>query len=365
VTQDELTSLLERCEQGVASPEELTRLEALLGVQERALPLGALLEEALASDTVRPEIGDAVLSALPTEDPWPALRHDLASTVAGLARAPEVDVVNEVLQSVEPPSAVRCALDAFAEGLAFETESLDLTDNTMSAIQASERLLLQASALLDGEIEPEARGALSTTLLSSTQARHAISSWADLGQRVRASLAASVAGTDLSPTLPKVFQAVGLQDSLEAALGSLKQGIAAESDGMDLAPSVLEAIRPAPRRALSQPEIEAFVRLATAPEPVPAWRVWMQRLPFLGVAVASATLVLLFAIRGDLPLDRAPGQEEPENPPFELAELNDVEIQDLIAADNAMVQVFQLDEGAPMVIFIDEDAPSISSGVML
>ncbi len=40
---------------------------------------------------------------------------------------------------------------------------------------------------------------------------------------------------------------------------------------------------------------------------------------------------------------------------FEIGAVNSTQIEDLEVASDAMVQVFQLDEGAPMIIFIEEN----------
>jgi len=60
---------------------------------------------------------------------------------------------------------------------------------------------------------------------------------------------------------------------------------------------------------------------------------------------------------------QTPATTGEKQPSFELAAENTTEIEDLTVSDQAMVQVFQLEEGAPMIIYIDETADS--NGVTL
>jgi len=76
----------------------------------------------------------------------------------------------------------------------------------------------------------------------------------------------------------------------------------------------------------------------------------------MGALVAAAAALLLFFQSGPAPVDAGP---------YEFAAVNQIEIEDLQAGPDAMVQVFQAEENAPTIIFLeplDEVEPTASEG---
>ncbi|RME27999.1 MAG: hypothetical protein D6798_03390, partial [Deltaproteobacteria bacterium] len=53
---------------------------------------------------------------------------------------------------------------------------------------------------------------------------------------------------------------------------------------------------------------------------------------------------------------------DPDQLAFELAPINHVDIEELSAGDEVMVQVLQIDENAPTIIYIDELGPPGDDG---
>ena len=137
---------------------------------------------------------------------------------------------------------------------------------------------------------------------------------------------------------PDVWPSVALQlgwdpEAVPGWSGQLlREAVLDEAGSVNVAPAVLEAIRP---------------RVAPAAEPeLPAWRRWWQSLamPALGFATAAALLLSFpsaptgggLAMMVDLP------------------PVNHVQIEDISSDSPDMVSVMQFDDDAPTIIFIDE-----------
>jgi hypothetical protein len=86
---------------------------------------------------------------------------------------------------------------------------------------------------------------------------------------------------------------------------------------------------------------------ATAPRPDAEVIRFEQRWAFPAVGMAAAAALLLF-FGGTTP------PVSDESLAFELSPVNHVEIEELTSFEGAMVQVMQLDEHAPTIIFISE-----------
>ena len=147
---------------------------------------------------------------------------------------------------------------------------------------------------------------------------------------------------------PAVSCALGFER--EVAWGEAMAGLSkALSDGApDVAGAVMETIAPAsaPMRA-PRPE----PRRRTRPVPV-----------FAALAAATAaTLLVVNVVRSPFVGDVREAVHDVATayfaePPIVLADLNETRIDALQVDPGAVVQVFQFEGGAPMVIYVDEES---------
>ena len=193
-----------------------------------------------------------------------------------------------------------------------------------------------ASSLGHAESEPDVGAVL----------RAAAGEPPDLAARVVEEL--GVAAPDLGLHLG---QAAGpAPDVSDAVLSQL--GLAAEP--VELGAALQAAAGPAPVlqdavagavQARSRPT-EGEGTLHTLPRRrTPVW-------PVVACGALAVAAALLFYV--------SPSDSDAEPVSFELAAVNEVEIEDLTVGDDAMVQVLQFEEDAPTIIFVDvpEEAPA-------
>ncbi|MFH1465358.1 MAG: hypothetical protein ABIO70_13305 [Pseudomonadota bacterium] len=359
MTDHEIQELLRRCEREAPSQADLSALEVLLAGQEAAggwAEIRASLRSGLEAEHVE-VVAEVISAAVPgAEGVVPRALRALAEGLAHESRRGEVAAAVIAAAGLEPwlPTV---ALAAFAEGLGAEAEGLDLADAVLVAIQEAEAPELALSALADGELSGAAREAATALLAADPEALRFLNEAARLGQVLRQGLAREVGAEDLSPIWEGVAATLGLAEEtslVEATLAqALVAGIEAEAGPIDIADLVMGRIAPAPPAEASAPE--AAPERQPAPVARPIRPPWYRRLPVLALIGAAAALLLVLQVVGPdgqpiMPAD----QPDALSPVLELAAVNDTEIEDLEVAESAMVQVFQLDDGAPMVIFIDE-----------
>ena len=309
MTEREAQELLDRCEREEAVEADLAALAALLDAQER--------------------------------EPWiDALRQGLARELVDEALAGEVlDVV-----APERERGLESALAALRGGLREERPEPGLADAVLAQVEPEETLGRQLSAFADGELDGAARETLAAVLAADPAARRALNAWARIGQELRCGLAAEAAAIELSPVWEAVSAELGIASRSDWT-ADLAEALRAEAGEVDLADRVMAELLPA----------VAPLRPVAVAQPVrPAARWWL-RLPALTLLASAAALLLL--LHG-APLPDGGGVQDPvlalAEPVLEIGATNVIEIEDLQVAEDAMVQVFQLDDGAPMVIFIDE-----------
>ena len=224
----------------------------------------------------------------------------------------------------------------------------DLADAVMAqvdpqAARAHQALAQDLRSALDAGPSPElADDVLMLLDLADDQTGHALrdllaprssqvgAAQLDLADAVLA--ATHLEDDDLAPALRALLdagEAPDLSDDVMAALGIAD----ADAVGSHL------------RQALAAPAAEALVAPPVAVRPVAAnsdttWR-------FPAIALAAAAALLLF-------FTGTPSPTSPELLAFELAPINHVDIEELSTGDEVMVQVLQMDENAPTIIYIDE-----------
>jgi hypothetical protein len=410
----ELQDLLRRCEGDSASQADLVALEALLSDQEQgagwgsiraglqgglereasgvevasgvlrqvslppAVPAGTFdaLRGGLQAEAQRADLADAVMHFV---DPTPdaLLERHMAALAYGLGheagRVP-AQLCSAVLDRVAPDRdlALEAALQVLADQLALQGASVELQDPVMQAVLGIHAQQLELCAMADGELAGDAKRAVAARLADDPQGRQAITAMAELGRQLRRALAYETAGHDLSDIWVGVRAQLGIEEQASWA-ADVAAGIQAEAGEIDIADLVMGSILPPAR--VEQPVVEEPAEAQPVRSPVaspadqPARPVaaWFRRLPILGFAASAAALLFVLNTMGPEPADPGtdPGPELAEVI-FEISDVNTIEIQQLEVAQNAMVQVFQLEEGAPMVILIDEGfEPDETQGVTL
>ena len=398
----ELQDLLRRCEGDSASPADLVALEALLSDQEQdagwgsicaglagglereascvelasgvlrqvslppAVPVGTFdaLRSGLQAEAQHADLADAVMHFV---DPVPdallgrhvaalahGLQHEAQRVPAGLGTA--------VLDRVAPERdlTLETALQVLAEQLALQGAGVELQDPVMQAVLGIHTQQLELCAMADGELAGDAKRAVAAHLADDLAGRQAITAMAELGRQLRRALAYETADADLRDIWVGVRAQLGIQEQAAWA-ADVAAGIQAEAGEIDIADLVMDSIMP-PARASQpvedQPTEARPVRspvASPADQPARPVAAWFRRLPILGFAGAAAALLFVLNTMGPQPTDPGtdPGPELAEVI-FEISDVNTIEIEQLEVAENAMVQVFQLEEGAPMVILIDE-----------
>jgi hypothetical protein len=394
----ELQELLRRCEGEAATEADILALGALLEEQEsgdgwaaiRTGLRGGLQREAdrcdLASGVIRqvalsPAVSEQALDALRGGLRAEAERADLAEAImhfvdptpellldrhidalaAGLHREAQrapVGLVGAVLDTVAPDRdvTVERALELLAAELSTEASRVELVEPVMTAVRQDHLQDLALCAMVDGELAGEAKRALAARLADDVEGRQAITAMAELGRQLRRALAHETAGHELGDLWAGVAARAGIQERVAWA-EEFAAGIQAEAGDIDIADRVMDSILPPVRQAL--PEAEALAP-TPARQPVPLRSdPWFRRLPLLSFALSAAALLLVINAITPEPIQPGPQPGPGPGPElaeviFEISDVNTIEIEELEVAQDAMVQVFQLEEGAPMVILIDE-----------
>lgn len=321
-----IDELLMRVLDGEASAAQRAELLALADADARLSPLVALrerLREAVMEEVGQPEevVGE-VLAALAIDDGW-----DLTAVS-----------LRDALKVESPP---------------------DLSDSVLQAILEPDPDAA-LSALVDGEVSVEQRLALAKRLMDDREAHQVLAEYAEIGRMLRESTQ-RVAGPSFDGVWEGVAKAIGLDDP-DYVPGWEPLGVAVRE-------SVLAEATLSPQESarLTGAILNALPRTEEAPAPVVAPRVpWWRSLlqgPVFGAAALAAAAVLLL----NLPAVR----EEPTSPTspelapqlsasadgeLKIGTFNQIEVESLEVAPDVMVQVVQLEDGAPVLLMIDEDS---------
>ncbi len=412
----ELLELLHRCEQDAAPPADLAALEVLLQEQEQGQAWGSIraglqrglqvegdlvdvaptvlrqvdlaqagasqamdaLRGGLAVEAEQADLTDAVMHFV-APAPRVELERHIDALAAGLRREARLhlpaDLAGAVLDQLQPERdrTLEHALQLMAQELVAQAAEVSLAEPVMQAVSQVAAEQLELCAMVDGELSAEQRRAVGARLGADLAGRAAITGMAELGRQLRQALAHEVAGHDLGPIWPAVQAQLGMQDQASWAQ-AMAAGIQDEAGSIDIADLVMDSIVPAaalPAATEDVPEVTAAPEPELAPEPRarPAAVPWFRRLPLVSFAVSA--VALLFVLNSMNPKGVGPSVEPAPSPEtalaiFQISDVNTIEIQQLEVAENAMVQVFQLEEGAPMVILIDEGLePDTVEGVTL
>lgn len=321
-----IDELLMRVLDGEASAAQRAELLALADADARLTPLVALrerLREAVMEEVGQPEevVGE-VLAALAIDDGW-----DLTALS-----------LRDALKVESPP---------------------DLSGAVLQAIMAPDPDAA-LSALVDGEVSVEQRLALAKRLMDDREAHQVLAEYAEIGRMLRESTQ-RVAGPSFDGVWEGVAKAISLDDpdyvpGWEPLAVAVRESVLAEA-----------TLSPQESARLTGAILNALPRAEEAPAPVvaprvPWWRALLQG-PVFGAAALAAAAVLLL----NLPALR----EEPTSPAapevapqiaasadgeLKIGTFNQIEVESLEVAPDVMVQVVQLEDGAPVLLMIDEDS---------
>ncbi|MCB9777960.1 MAG: hypothetical protein H6742_05305 [Alphaproteobacteria bacterium] len=324
---------------GLATPAELEELLAA-GVDPEALVgVGDAVRSALRP-VATPDIAASVMAQLRAEDAL--VDADVGDALRDALSAPAPDVSDAVIAGTD----LRDDSDVVAHALrdALRVPSPDLADAVMAQLGVGgaslggllrDALAAPAPELADavladaglrddsvavGGLLRDALAAPDIDLADDIMA--ALDLGADTGDLLRESLAAPQ--VDVADD---VMAALGLADAPSSTAEDTFAG-AAEADDDVVVP-------------LARPVLPA----ATATPPLRRRARW--GLPVAGLAAAAVALIMV----------GVPDLGGNDTSDFELAAINDVQIEDLSTGDDVMVQVYQSDEHAPTIIFIDELEP--------
>ncbi|GEM_PF-1473725 len=369
-----LDQLLMRVLDGEATVEERRELLSLPDSQVQLAELrglsGVLLDAVRAAAGDTPELADPVLQALGRDEGWSAISAAMRSVVAH-----PVDVADGVMAALALADPVDAA---FSELRALAAEPVDVTDVVMAAILgdapaeapvAAADKLDQAtteawiSALHDGELPVEERLRIAAELPSDRAALSELTAYAELGRLVKTALKARTRKADLGPVWAAVAEGIGLEgpehvpgwEPVGAAVRVAVAERAAQTAGeqIELADAVMAAL-PLPRATVAELNLDGEPQPQSDSASVP----WWQSMWAPAVLMAGAALALLLALQGGtdvMPSPGAdPGGDRASEEAFELASVNDAELEEFETADGVMLHVLQAGDGGPMILMLEE-----------
>ncbi len=313
------------------------------------------------------------------------LRGRLRQAVFGQV-SEHLDVVGEVLSALTLVDGWEEAADELRSELrsGLAEDSLDLADRVMAQLSAepliqeqpSERDLLemQLSAMVDGELSAAERVGLAARL--GPAQLNLMTVWADQGRQLREGLAEAVKHEELT-LWAGVAEQIGLADpehvpgwepvaqALREALAEYAQLTASQEVAMTAAiMNGLPLVEPALDFEPGSMAADADTESEDAFENSGLGRLFSSPGLQWAAALAAGVLLALFVFGNpqvDSPVADQPGQDrvalvtEPgDTGAMEFLEVNDAEVEELESADDVMVQVFQIEDGAPMFLMIDE-----------
>ncbi len=374
---------------------------------DRQQRLELLAADGQASDAERAELAGRGLDPDAWRRPSALLRDmlcdvdapDLAASI--MARISEADALlharlraqlHAVLVPAGAPDVSDAVLDALALhapdlrdalGLALETPGVDVAATVLDALDLAEvdpgPLLRELLAVRQPDLSGDVMAALGVDDAVGTELRAALRApEIDLADDVMAAIGG--ADADLSAPLRDALAApdVDLADGIMAAIGGADADLSAPlrdalaAPDVDLADDIMATLGLAPAAAedaasddllddAESPTLAPVLPLQPPTPRTPATRPAVRRprrargLGFPAAGLAAAAALMLFFTGSTTTLD-------PDQLAFELAPINHVDIEELSAGDEVMVQVLQMDENAPTIIYIDELDPSGDDG---
>lgn len=329
---------------------EMTRADALL-----MLALDGEANEAERAELLALAESDDRLAALGE------LREALQDALADW-RDDSVDVVAAVLMAIGAEDDWSPISSALRESVTFEAP-FDVSDLVMAAItpppEPEPDMLL--SALVDGELSMELRRGVTERLRVDRDALDTLNTFAEQGRVVREVMTERVADVDLSAVWPAVAAQIGLTDpnhvpGWEQTSALVKEAVLAQSalgaqEEVALTAAILNSL----------PRPKPVVVVVPPPEPVPLWKMLITN-PTLIAAAFAAVMMSVIQFQSQ----RTSILTQPDAKPELVAQItepfadltiqgdNEVEVTSLEYASDVVVQVIQLEDGAPVLLMFDE-----------
>ncbi len=272
-----------------------------------------------AADPHEPPLTEAEVASLSLVDPGAdAFRAAFADL--------QVDVVDGVLDALNLPDV---GLASVFAGLA-EDASVDLADAVLAGLDDADAMLL--SAFGDGELQGDQRARLTRHALRDRVAQASLRETARTAAQVREATAAPV-DLDLWNAV-----AIGISAELEPEL------------------DVGDALRTA-LRALPPVDLSASIMAKVSPLNRRTTRWVSYGAPFM--ALAAAAIVLLAIVPGLVGKNSVLVASLTDVAvPFQIASVNDAQVEDLETSTDVTAQVVQFEDGGPTFILVDDSAPS-------
>lgn len=327
------------------TPEALRRALADPGFA----PIADGLRRAVAGDR-RVDVADAVMSALGADEDAAPLGVDLRSALGG-----GVDIADLVMDAVAEDDAFAPVAATLRAAVGTDVGSVEVADFVMASIEAAEAASLEApttdlhapdqaemeiSAYFDGEIAAGDRAGVARRLMRDAAARTQVAAYAQLAGELR----------DAVRSQPDVWadvaHAIGADVEDEAAWSDVAGALRASvtDPAFDVADAVMAGVDAgASRRPLPAPTL-------------PRWAsVWAPVAAF--AAAAAVVFSLLPATVAPLAPVAAPSVAVLEVAGFQLATVNDAEVEDMEYAEGVLGGIIPPQaDGEPLVIVVDDSA---------
>lgn len=283
------------------------------------------------------------------------LRSRLRDAVA-VASSDPIEVVGEVMAALMLDDGWDVASEALREAVA-EPSPVDLADGIMAALipEPEPEPAALLSALHDGELSAEVRRKMAGEF--DREALDALTSYAELGRMMREAVSAQVNRAAPIDAWEGVAHAIGLEDPNHVPgwepLGDAIR--AAVADASELSAEAEVAMTAAIMNSLPRPEVKP--EPVVEPEPG-RWSLsrWFAGSPATVVAVLAAMLLAVYAVGEQPPTVQQDGTEAVAQleQVLEIQINNTAEVEALEYADDVFVQVVQLEDGAPILLMVDE-----------
>lgn len=353
---DDLTALLLRLRDDVATEAECVRARALAAQDDRIPPevrdglfhddpsgdaagLLAVLGEdaAFARALARAiEVEAGPHPEVPVSDGWAEVAGEVIAALGGEALPPVADAVRDEAGEADVVDAVLTALGepplGLADLLTADAGPVDVADAVMDAVDVFGSGAW-ASALLDNELSPADRVRAVALVEERPALGTRLTDYAQLGHDLRDAIAAEAGPVD---TWHAVAHAIGIAEP-EAVPGYdgalVAEAVRAEAGEVDVARDVMARVR---RGALGRaPEVPRAANTLR----------WLQ------AGIVLAAMAVIAVIAGNQLTD-APA---PKAYAMHFASAGEITVDALDYDDSTTVSVFQAEgDNAPLIIWVDE-----------
>lgn len=309
----------------------------------RFVPVADALRAAVtAGPTV--DVADAVMEALVAENAASTLGDELRDVLAG---PPEFDLADLIMGAIEAEAAFAPVGAALRDAVA--DVPVDLADLVMgalgaeaAAVSAADAAEMEISAWFDGEIAVAERTVVARRMMRDLGARAQVGAYAQLAGNLRDAVRSS------PDVWSGVAHAIGADVDDDQGWAEITAALrdAVTAEPVDIAAAVMAGIDTRRTQPVLAPR-PAFPRWATVWAPVAA---------FAAAAAVVFALTPSTVVQPVAPVAPAP-LAVAEVADFQLAKVNDAEVEDMEYADGVMGGIIPPQaDGEPLVIVVDDSA---------